>query len=77
MFSGIDPTNGVTCKTLPRGDSGAEGSRTPDLRRAKSKAYYHGYSPLFKITYKIECLPLEAFATVRHCLCGLVYYWCK
>jgi hypothetical protein len=33
-------------------DSGAEGIRTPDLRRAKSGTYYRGCSLLFKIACK-------------------------
>jgi hypothetical protein len=47
------------CKTASS-LSGAEGIRTPDLRRAKSKPHYRGSSLLFKNTCKIVDLPLEA-----------------
>jgi hypothetical protein len=57
--------------------SGAEGSRTPDLRRAKSGPYCRGSSPLFKNACKIALLSLAAFASVRCYSCGLVCYWCK
>ena len=57
--------------------SGAEWTRTPGLRRAKSGLRYRGRSVLFKIACKIEYLPLGAFVSVRRCSRGLVYYWCK
>jgi len=57
--------------------SGAEGIRTPNLRRAKSGPYYRGRSPLFKNTFKTTCLPLEAFVFVRRRWRALVYYWCN
>ena len=56
--------------------SGAEGIRTPDLRRAKSEPYCRGCSLLFKNTCKSAELPLEAFVGVRRRSRGLVYYWC-
>ena len=86
---GTGPTSTKLCltflrvSTLPanerilKAQSGAEGSRTPDLRRAKSRYYYRPRSPLFKIACKIALLPLAAFACVRRRSCGLVYYWCK
>src|SRR5215213_6593820 len=57
--------------------SGAEGIRTPDLRRAKSDPQCRACSSLFKNTCKIALLHLAAFASIRCCSCGLVYYWCK
>jgi hypothetical protein len=57
--------------------SGAEGIRTPDLRRAKSESNYRSRSPLFKKCCKIGDLCLGAFVLIRRCSRGLVYYWCK
>ena len=65
-----------TCK-LPYFRSGAEGIRTPDLRRAKSGYYHRGCSPVFGNTCKIASLLLEAFVGVRVRSPRLGYYWCK
>jgi hypothetical protein len=46
-----------TCKTRSF-RSGAEGIRTPDLRRAKSEHYYRGCSSLFKNTTPKVGVPL-------------------
>jgi hypothetical protein len=56
--------------------SGAEGIRTPDLRRAKSDPRYRHCSLVFKNTCKIADLILEVFVGVRSRSPGLVYYWC-
>jgi hypothetical protein len=73
--AGTGGTGHITCNTVVF-RSGAEGSRTPDLRRAKSRYYCRACSSLFKNTCKFEYSPLEAFMGVRRCSCGLVYYWC-
>jgi hypothetical protein len=57
--------------------SGAEGIRTPDLRRAKSGPYRRGRSPLFRNTCKVADFSVAHFVIVRRCSRGLVYYWCK
>jgi len=57
--------------------SGAEGNRTPDLRRAKSDPKHRSCSLTFKIACKTALLPLEVFVSVRCCSRGLVYYWCR
>jgi hypothetical protein len=64
-----------SCKSS-RSQSGAEGIRTPDLRRAKSDPYRRGCSLVFRNTCKIGYWPLKAFVSVRRCSRGLVYYWC-
>jgi hypothetical protein len=54
-------------------ESGAEGSRTPELRRAKLGYYHRSCSPLFKNTCKTESLALVLAVPVRGRSCGLVY----
>ncbi len=66
----------LTCKTACS-SSGAEGIRTPDLRRAKSGAYRRRSSPLFRNTCKSADFSVAHFVLVRRCSYGLVYYWCK
>ena len=73
--SRIVPSLSFTCKP-PLFRSGAEGNRTPDLRRAKSDAECRRRSPLFRNSCKTKYLPLGAFVSVRRCSRGLVYYWC-
>src|SRR5215204_2738667 len=57
--------------------SGAEGIRTPDLRRAKSDLHCRGCSQAVRNACKTADLPLGAFISVRRCSPRLVYYWCK
>ena len=44
---------------------GAEGIRTPDLRRAKSGPYRRGDSPLFRTSRKMAYFLYERLASVR------------
>src|SRR5215208_6909582 len=66
----------ITCKQA-HFRSGAEGIRTPDLRRAKAESHHRSRSRLFKNTCKTANSRLCSFAVVRSRSRGLVYYWCS
>ena len=64
-----------SCKTL-FSKSGAEGIRTPDLRRAKADSYCYGCSLLFKNSCKQAYSILCIVVSVRRCLSGLLHGCC-